>query len=189
MEEDILLSQEREGLIRGLLDTIPGEKVTRQGLQDTPKRVAKMYDEIFSGYEKNLDHIFKAVFDTNNDSMVIVSDIDFYSLCEHHMVPFFGKVHIAYIPNGKVLGLSKFARLVEVYARRLQIQEQLTFQIATAIKDYLKPKGVAVVIQAQHLCMAMRGVQKLNSKTTTNTMLGVFLDEPETRSEFLNFIK
>ena len=178
----------RQELVFQLLKSIPGEKPSRDGLKNTPKRVDKMYKEIFGGYHKNIDSIFKATFESDNDSMVIVQDIDFYSHCEHHMVPFFGKVHIAYIPDGKVLGLSKFARLVEVFARRLQIQEQMTHQIAKTIQKYLHPKGVAVVIKAQHLCMAMRGVQKQNSQTTTNTMLGAFMQEPETRAEFLKFI-
>lgn len=178
----------REELVKQLLNTIPGENVERDGLKDTPKRVAKMYGEIFSGYNKDPKEVFKAVFDTDNHSMVIVKDIDYYSQCEHHMVPFFGKVHIGYVPNGKVLGLSKFARLVEIFARRLQIQEQMTHQIAECIQSELNPLGVIVVVEGQHLCMAMRGVQKLNSKTITSTIKGVF-EEDGARNEFLNFIK
>lgn len=183
------LQKRKESCVKTLLENIVGEDASREGLEDTPKRVAKMYNEIFSGYTGDIKNVFKAVFSSENNEMVVVKDIDFFSTCEHHMVPFFGRVHIGYIPNGKVLGLSKFARLVEIYARRLQIQEQLTFQIADAIEKYLHPTGVAVVIEAQHLCMSMRGVQKLNSKTITSSMRGFFMDEPQTRNEFLHFIK
>ena len=186
--ENFTAAGKRLKIVDSLLQTIEGEDTTRHGLKDTPKRVAKMYDEIFSGYKKSLTDVFKARFSTDNDSMVIVKDIDFFSTCEHHMLPFFGKVHIAYIPNKTVLGLSKFARLVEIYSRRLQIQEQMTHQLASAINSNLKAKGVGVVVEATHLCMAVRGVQKLNSKTVTNTMVGVFLTKPEVRAEFLNFI-
>jgi GTP cyclohydrolase I len=179
---------ETEHLIARLLGSIKGENPNREGLSDTPKRVSKMYGEIFSGYGKNPKDVLKATFKTDNDSMVIIKDIDYYSHCEHHMVPFFGKVHIGYIPNKKVLGLSKFARLVEVFARRLQIQEQMTHQIAEAIWEYLKPKGVIVVVEGVHLCMAMRGVQKLNSKTITSAVRGTFKTNVSTREEFLKLI-
>lgn len=179
----------REELIKGLLGTIPGENADRDGLQETPKRVAKMYKEIFAGYDQDPKEVLSKNFETDNDEMVIVKDIDYYSQCEHHMVPFFGKVHIGYIPNGKVLGLSKFARLVEIYARRLQIQEQMTFQIADAIEKHLKPLGVIVVVEGQHLCMAMRGIKKINSTTTTSAVRGKFKTDDIVRSEFLNLIK
>lgn len=179
----------RENSVKALLSTIKGEDPTREGLQETPKRVANMYDELTSGYGQNPKSVLGKVFETENDQMVVVKDIDFYSLCGHHMVPFFGKVHIGYIPKGKVLGLSKFARLVEIYARRLQIQEQMTHQIAEAIQKHLKPEGVIVVIEAQHLCMAIRGVQKQNSKTITSSLRGNFLENLSTRQEFFNLIK
>jgi len=182
-------NSKRERLILSLLETIKGETWFREGLKETPKRVAKMYDEIFSGYSKKPKDVLGKVFETDNDQMVVVKDIDFYSHCEHHLVPFFGKVHIGYIPNGKVLGLSKFARLVEIYARRLQIQEQMTFQIASAIEKHLKPAGVIVIVEAQHLCMAMRGVQKLNSKTITSSISGSFKENPTAKDEFLYLIK
>ena len=184
-----LTTVKRANLLRKLINTIPKEKCSRDGLLNTPERVARMYDEIFSGYTKDPKDVFKAVFDTDNDSMVVVKDIDYYSQCEHHMVPFFGKVHIGYIPKKKVLGLSKFARLVEIFSRRLQIQEQMTFQIADEIEKHLKPLGVAVVVEGTHLCMAMRGVQKINSKTITSEMRGVFRKKHEARQEFLDFIK
>jgi GTP cyclohydrolase I len=183
-----LVSNRREKAVKALLSTISGEDEDRQGLADTPKRVAKMYNEIFSGYSDNEETIFSSKFKTDNSQMVIIKDIDYWSHCEHHMVPFFGKVHIGYIPNGEVLGLSKFARLVEMYARRLQIQEQMTFQIAEAIEKNLQVAGVAVVVTGTHLCMAMRGVKKSNSITVTNDMRGCFRDEQATRAEFFNSI-
>lgn len=176
--------------VRSMLESI-GEDPTREGLLDTPDRVERMYKEIFSGYQEpddKLKKIFSSVFKSNNNEMVIVKDIDYFSYCEHHVVPFFGKVHIGYIPNGKVLGLSKFARLVEVYSRRLQIQEQLTFQIAEEIKNRLRPKGLGVIITGKHMCMAMRGVQKLNSETTTSAMRGCFKKDLNVRQEFLRLI-
>jgi GTP cyclohydrolase IA len=175
----------REEAIRMLLSTIPNEDMNREGLVGTPDRVARMYNEIFSGYEKNVEDLFKAKFDTDNDQMVIVKDIDYWSHCEHHMVPFFGKVHIAYIPGKKVLGLSKFGRLVEVFARRLQIQEQMTFQIADAIQKYLEPAGLMVVVEGMHMCMVMRGVKKANSTTITSYVKGAFQENAETRNEAL----
>jgi len=174
--------------VRKLLTTIPHEDADREGLLGTPDRVARMYEEIFGGYEAEIDPLFKAQFKTDNNQMVIVKDINYWSHCEHHMVPFFGKIHIGYIPDGTVLGLSKFGRLVEVFARRLQIQEQLTFQLADEIDKRLKPKGLAIVVTGKHLCMAMRGIKKETSITVTNEMRGVFMEDKATRQEFFNTI-
>lgn len=182
------LKEERMKHVKALLATIPKENANRDGLKGTPDRVARMYDEIFSGYDQSPKDVLGAMFDTDNEEMVIVKDIDYYSQCEHHMVPFFGHVHIGYIPDGKVLGLSKFARLVEIYARRLQIQEQMTFQIAEAIQENLKPKGLIVVVTGKHLCMAMRGVKKLNSSTTTSAVRGLFADKMGVKEEFLTLL-
>ncbi len=184
------MSAKLEKLVKDTLVGI-GEDPSREGLLKTPERVARMYSEVFSGYdnaEDRLDKIFSSVFTSDNSEMVVVKDIDYYSHCEHHMVPFFGKVHIGYIPNKKVLGLSKFARLVEVYSRRLQIQEQLTWQIADEISKRLKPKGVIVVVEGAHLCMAMRGVQKINSKTITSAVRGRFSDSATTKQEFFKLL-
>lgn len=176
-------------LIEQLISTLP-EDIKREGLKDTPLRVAKMYEEIFAGYYQNADDILTTTFDENHDEMVIVTDIPFYSHCEHHMVPFFGKAHVAYIPKGKVVGLSKIARLVDMYARRLQIQERLTQQIADTLQNKLEPLGVMVVIEAEHLCMSMRGVKKPGTKTITSAIRGVFKDnQNNARSEFLSLIK
>ena len=177
-----------EELIRNLLKEM-GEDPTREGLVKTPDRVARMYEFLTKGYQQNITAVLNdAVFEEKYSEMVIVKDIDFFSLCEHHLVPFFGKCHIAYVPNGKIFGLSKMPRLVEVFARRLQVQERLTQQIADTIYEYLHPLGVAVVMEAQHLCMIMRGVEKLNSTATTSAMLGTFRDDVKTRSEFLALI-
>ncbi len=166
-----------------------GEDPTREGLLKTPIRVAKSYEFLTRGYQKNISEVFNgAIFEEDYDEMVIVKDIDFYSLCEHHMIPFYGKVHVAYIPNGKIVGLSKIPRVVDVFARRLQIQERMTQQIADTINDYLKPQGVAVVCEGFHMCMMMRGVQKQNSVTSTSAMRGIFRDSQRTRAEFLNLI-
>ncbi len=169
--------------------TAIGEDITREGLLDTPKRAAKAFKFLNNGYEKNLDDILNgAIFAADTEDMVIVKNIELYSLCEHHLLPFIGKCHIAYLPNGNVLGLSKLARIVDMYARRLQIQEKLTKQIADAVQTAINARGVAVVIEAQHLCMMMRGVEKQNSVMTTSVMLGTFRQHISTRAEFLSLI-
>ena len=166
-----------------------GEDLTREGLIDTPKRAAKAFKFLNNGYEKTLEEVLNgAIFTADSEDMVIVKDIELYSLCEHHLLPFIGKCHVGYLPDGKVLGLSKIARVVDMYARRLQIQEKLTKQIADAIEEATGARGVAVVIEAKHLCMMMRGVEKQNSVMTTSSMKGVFRKEISTRSEFLNLI-
>jgi GTP cyclohydrolase I len=174
-----------QGLIARMLTEL-GEDPSREGLLKTPERVEKSMRWLTRGYEMSVrDEIGSAVFEEDHHNMVVVKDIEMYSMCEHHMLPFFGKVHVAYIPNGKIVGLSKLPRVVEVFARRLQVQERLTEQIAQAIQDVLQPQGVGVVIEAAHLCMMMRGVEKQNSKTITSAMKGVFLDDLRTREEFL----
>lgn len=166
-----------------------GEDLNREGLIDTPKRAAKAFKFLNNGYHKDLDEVLNnAVFTADTEDMVIVKDIELYSLCEHHLLPFIGKCHVGYLPRGRVLGLSKIARIVDMYARRLQIQEKLTKQIADAIEYAVDAKGVAVVIEAKHLCMMMRGVEKQNSVMTTSVMTGIFRKEMNTRSEFLNLI-
>ncbi|BCG64174.1 MAG: GTP cyclohydrolase IA [Methyloprofundus sp.] len=166
-----------------------GEDVTREGLVDTPKRAAKAFKFLNNGYEKNLEEVLNgAIFEADTEDMVIVKDIELYSLCEHHLLPFVGKCHIAYLPDGHVLGLSKLARIVDMYARRLQIQERLTKQIADAVDEAIGAKGVAVVIEAKHMCMMMRGVEKQNSVMTTSVMTGIFREDMSTRSEFLSLI-
>ena len=177
-----------DDLIRRLLSEL-GEDPSREGLADTPQRVSKSLRFLTSGYTADLDSIINnALFTVEYNEMVIVRDIDFYSMCEHHLLPFFGKCHIAYIPDGKVIGLSKMPRLVDVFARRLQVQERLTLQIAETILARVRPLGVAVVMEATHLCMAMRGVEKQNAVTTTSAMLGVFHSDARTRHEFLELI-
>jgi GTP cyclohydrolase I len=166
-----------------------GEDVTREGLVDTPKRAAAAFRYLNSGYHQSLENVLNnAIFEADTEDMVIVKDIELYSLCEHHLLPFIGKCHVGYLPKGKVLGLSKVARIVEMYARRLQIQERLTHQIADAIQQAVNPRGVGVVVEAKHLCMMMRGVEKQNSVMTTSSMLGLFRKEINTRSEFLSLI-
>jgi GTP cyclohydrolase IA len=182
-----------EPQIKTILERI-GEDPNRQGLLNTPHRVDKALAFLTSGYRANLEkEINGAIFDEADsehfDEMVLVKEIEFYSLCEHHMIPFFGKVHIAYIPNRKIIGLSKLPRIVEIFARRLQVQERLTQQIARCVDEVLSPYGVAVVAEARHMCMCMRGIQKQSSWTTTSSMLGAFRENPQTRSEFLNLIK
>ncbi len=167
-----------------------GEDPERQGLQKTPARAARAFEFITQGYRQSVEEIVnEAIFDSDASEIVLVKDIELYSMCEHHLLPFIGKAHVAYIPNGKVIGLSKVARIVDVFARRLQIQEQLTTQVADAIMEALHPDGVAVVIEAKHLCMMMRGVQKQNSTMTTSCLLGSFKDDARTRAEFLALLR
>lgn len=167
-----------------------GENPKREGLKDTPKRAARAYQFLTAGYAKNIDKVINgAVFSSDDDEMILVKDIEMYSLCEHHILPFFGKCHVGYIPQGKVIGLSKIARIVDVFARRLQIQENLTKQIADTIMKHTDARGVGVVIEAQHLCMMMRGVEKQNSVMKTSCMLGAFRSRGSTRSEFLSLIR
>jgi GTP cyclohydrolase IA len=176
-------------LIRQLLAEM-GENPAREGLLDTPARVEKAYRFLTSGYRADIDQVLNnALFSVDYSEMVIVKDIDFYSLCEHHLLPFFGRCHVAYIPSTKVIGLSKIPRLVEVFARRLQVQERMTNQIAETINDKIAPLGVAVVMEATHLCMSMRGVEKQNSTALTSAMLGVFRSHARTRLEFLELLK
>lgn len=178
-----------EDAVRRILSSL-GEDPERQGLQRTPKRVAASLKELTSGYGTDVRKIVgSAVFDEKYDQMVVLRDIELFSLCEHHLLPFYGKCHVAYIPKGKILGLSKIPRLVNAFARRLQVQERLTSQIAENLMELLKPMGVAVIIEALHLCMAMRGVEKNNAVCTTSAMLGVFRSDQRTRQEFLSLIE
>lgn len=178
-----------ENIIKELLENL-GEDPSREGLLKTPKRVAKAFEFLTSGYRQDVQHILNgAVFKEKYNEMVIVKEIDFFSMCEHHLLPFYGKAHIAYIPNGKILGLSKIPRIVEAFSRRLQIQERMTQEIADTLFENLEPDGVGVVIEARHLCMMMRGVEKQNSVATTSAMLGSFRDDEKTRSEFLRLIQ
>jgi len=177
-----------EKLIHELLIQI-GEDPNREGIKKTPERVAKAWQFLAKGYEQNLDKIINnAIFSEDYDEMVTVKDIDFFSLCEHHMLPFFGKAHVAYIPDGKIIGLSKVPRIIEMFSRRLQVQERMTQQIAETLNDVLNPKGVAVVLEGEHMCMQMRGVEKQNSYATTSAMTGRFRADSRTREEFLNII-
>jgi|TARA_R110002126_G_scaffold110918_2_gene248503 GTP cyclohydrolase I len=167
-----------------------GEDVTREGLRDTPERAAEAFRYLTKGYQESIDDIINgALFESEMSEMVIVKDVELYSLCEHHLLPFFGQCHVGYLPNGKVLGLSKIARIIDFYARRLQIQEGLTHEIATCIANITGARGVAVVIEARHLCMMMRGVEKQNSTMTTSVMLGDMRHNPSSRMEFLNLIR
>lgn len=180
--------QEFEQAVTKVLELL-GEDPNREGLLKTPSRVAKALKFLTEGYQQDPKEILgEALFSTSNDEMVLVRDIEFYSMCEHHMLPIIGRVHVAYIPDGKVVGLSKIPRIVNVYARRLQIQEQMTEQIADAILETIQPKGVAVVVHARHMCMEMRGVQKINSTTVSSALRGLFKSDERTRSEFYNLI-
>lgn len=175
--------------VRSMLGRL-GEDPDREGLEKTPERVAKAYQFLTHGYRLDGEAILrKALFTEDYSEMILVRDIEVYSLCEHHMLPFFGRAHVAYIPNGKIVGLSKIPRLVDVYARRLQVQERLTIQIRDCLQEVLEPQGVAVVIEAKHMCMMMRGAEKQNSSTTTSAMSGVFLDNIHTRAEFMRLIR
>jgi GTP cyclohydrolase I len=178
-----------EDLVREMIVRL-GEDPQREGLTRTPERVHRAMEYLTRGYKEEPDALLKgALYTVNYDEMVIVKDIEMFSLCEHHLLPFFGKVHVAYIPNGKVIGLSKIPRLVEIFSRRLQIQERMTTQIAETIQKAIEPQGVGVVIEARHLCMMMRGVEKQHSSAVTSSMLGCFRDEQETRTEFLSLIR
>lgn len=180
--------EKTKDLIVNLLIEI-GEDPKREGLLSTPKRVAEAYEFLTRGYKQDIKTVLNnAIFNEKYDEMVLVKNIDFYSMCEHHMLPFYGKVHVAYIPDGKIVGLSKIPRIVEVFARRLQVQERMTQQIADTLDEYLQPAGVAVVSEAAHMCMMMRGVEKQNSSATSSAMHGTFKDDARTRSEFLNLI-
>jgi len=188
-ETPIVTSASFEDLVREMLVRL-GEDPEREGLVRTPERVQKAYEFLTRGYREDPEAMLKnALFTVTYDEMVIVKDVEMFSLCEHHMLPFFGKVHVAYIPNGKVIGLSKIPRLIEIFSRRLQIQERLTTQIAETIQKVIQPQGVGVVIEARHLCMMMRGVEKQHSAAVTSSMLGCFRDEQETRQEFLSLIR
>jgi GTP cyclohydrolase I len=185
VEQGVASTQEA---VRDILLNL-GEEPEREGLLKTPDRVARMLDEITVGYRTDPEKLINgALFDVDYDDMVIVKDIEFYSLCEHHMLPFYGKAYVAYIPNGKVIGLSKIPRIVEMYARRLQVQERMTAQIANLLQDVLNPKGVAVVVEGAHMCAMMRGVKKSQTNMTTRKMLGAFHDDPVLRGEFLTHI-
>ncbi|AMW27318.1 MULTISPECIES: GTP cyclohydrolase I FolE [Oscillatoriales] len=185
----LVSEEEMRQAVRTLLLGL-GENPDREGLKDTPKRVVKALKFLTSGYHQSLDELLNgAVFHENTDEMVLVRDIDIFSSCEHHILPILGRAHVAYIPDGKVIGLSKVARICEMYARRLQVQERLTAQIADALQGLLKPKGVAVVVEASHMCMVMRGVQKVGSWTSTSAVRGVFSEDAKTRQEFMSLIR
>jgi GTP cyclohydrolase I len=178
-----------EAAIRKILQEI-GEDPDRQGLIDTPKRIEKMYRELTRGYSQSADQLINsALFDVDYDEMVVVTNINFYSLCEHHMLPFFGVAHVGYIPRGKVVGLSKIPRIVDMFARRLQVQERMTAQVANVLQDQLNPDGVGVVVEGYHMCMSMRGVEKEKAKMITSTLLGSFKEDQKTRTEFLELIR
>ncbi|MBU43560.1 MAG: GTP cyclohydrolase I FolE [Spirochaetaceae bacterium] len=187
LKEEVSREQALEA-VRTLLRYI-GDDPDREGLLETPDRVVRSFDHIYSGYRKNAREVLSKTFTSSTEEMVVLSNIELYSMCEHHMLPFTGKCHIGYIPKGKVLGISKLARVMEVYARRLQIQEELCHQIANAIYDELKPDGVGVVIEARHMCMTCRGVEKQHSVMTSSTLLGSFREDPRTRQEFFDLIR
>jgi GTP cyclohydrolase I len=187
--EHTLEAASTQDLYRELLTRI-GEDPERDGLLGTPERMEKSMKFLTRGYAMNVTEVLHdALFDVDYDEMVIVKDIEFFSLCEHHLLPFFGKAHVAYVPNGKVIGLSKVARLVDVFARRLQVQERLTSEVAAAIEEAIQPQGVGVIMEAQHLCMMMRGVEKQHSATVTSAMLGAFKTQMQTRNEFLSLVR
>ena len=178
-----------EANTKNLLELL-GEDPSREGLVNTPKRVAKAWDFLTKGYNENLDDLINnAIFEGESKDMVIVKNIEFYSLCEHHMIPFYGKAHIGYIPDGKIIGLSKLARITDLFSQRLQVQERLTNQIAQCLQEVLKPRGVAVVLEGKHFCMLSRGVQKQNGIATSSSMLGIFREKESTRNEFLKLIE
>lgn len=178
-----------EANTKNLLELL-GEDPSREGLINTPKRVAKAWDFLTKGYSENLDELINnAIFEGESKDMVIVKNIEFYSLCEHHMIPFYGKAHIGYIPDGKIIGLSKLARITDLFSQRLQVQERLTTQIAQCLQEVLNPRGVAVVLEGKHFCMLSRGVQKQNSIATSSSMLGIFREKESTRNEFLKLIE
>ena len=178
-----------ESLTKSLLKEL-GEDSNREGLIKTPSRVAKTWEYLTKGYNQNVEKLINnAIFSENYDQMVVVKDIEFYSMCEHHLLPFFGHAHIAYIPNGKIIGLSKIPRILDMFSRRLQVQERMTQEVANMLNDALEPKGVAVIIEAQHMCMQMRGVEKRQSYMSTSAMLGIFRDDDKTRKEFLDIVK
>ncbi len=184
-----MVDQEKvKAAVQLLLEAI-GEDVNREGLKETPDRIARMYAEIFSGMEEDAKEHLTKVFSTEHNGIVLEKDIVFYSMCEHHMMPFYGKAHVAYIPDGKVVGLSKLARTVEVYAKRLQLQEQMTAQIADAVMQYLSPQGVIVMLEAEHMCMTMRGIKKPGSKTVSITARGVFEDNEVLQNQFFQMLK
>ena len=194
--EEILLNENKDGakpdsvaaLVRKMIALV-GEDPEREGLKKTPERYEKALKFLTSGYHQNVDHLLNgATFSVCYDEMVVVKDIEFFSLCEHHLLPFFGKAHVAYLPNKKVIGLSKVARLVNMYARRLQIQERLTNQVARALEEKIAPQGVGVIIEARHLCMQMRGVEKQHGQAVTSAMLGAFRENKQTRDEFLALV-
>lgn len=179
--------QNPQDLIRALIEYI-GEDPEREGLKDTPKRVIAAYERLFGGYKQKPEDVLTVFGDELYDEMIVVKDIEFYSTCEHHCIPFFGRAHVGYIPDGKIIGLSKIPRLVEMFSRRLQNQERMTNQIAKGLQDILKPKGVGVIVEAQHLCMMARGVEKQGSNVTTSALLGLFKRELNTRNEFLRHV-